>query len=1044
MLTTLRTTAMAALVASVSALAACADAGGTPPTAAPTVSTIEVSPPTATIPVFGTTSLTATPRDASGTAVNGRTMQWTTSNASVATVSGGVVTGVGPGTTTITAAADGKSGSANVTVTPLTPAIIAINAGDAQQGQPLATLPIKPVVVVRDASAQPVAGITVSFSVDSGGGTIQLPTATTAADGTASPGNWQLGAAEGRNVVRAQVAALAASVTFVATAVVTPVTVTTQTVGTNGGTITVVQPGSPLHNLSIRVPTGALRNTVPVTVSIRSALQTPLPQGVVPATPLLVIDANAASVSQPLLLRVALPEVAGKERIGIGRNALGELQVLPTVRSDESSITVALSELGATGPNTNSARSARTIDDPTPIEVLWATFTKVIIGGDQDTQFRPGVDDWDFARQPITSPANVSVPTVDPAESMLATSLWYFKERKTTDGKLWKRFREAGNIPESNRRGLRWVAVAAPVYSGFFQQSEMSDAIKAGIAENPRRAASAQLTSIKSSMSFFGSTPKPVPVLLFAGTSVDAPRAGVAFRTVGDVVELAIPDQPGQTFRAEFTEQGMKPFPVSTIGGGTFTVTSIGTAQAFMTEQTAALAAQWPRVVSGTIGNNEGWPGTQVRGRKTPTGIADLDATDLILLEPYDHWWRCAACLNSGYRATGIPDSEDRTLLFRTAGASGNGTFGELSTTLFSMSQYSANDIKPALEATVGFVLYQPGPGSSLGVARGQSWLDWKTVRYRQLQTTMTPREFEASKDTSVTFNVSAQNVPAGATYEWYYSSSSTETRTTTTTPMHTRVLSDPGPGKMVVTIVDGATGRAIGRDSTVFTLKAQKKWRLLTFQQTSLTNTFPANHQPAAPTWENARTTNELRDSIIARPAGATLTVFAFSDTLPRGFKRNDDTHVRAEMSGNGSSMYLTFPRGGGVLAEAVASNGEGTAPTLPANQYPFYFLNFMQQTGTTVVTYTGTAANWIRPMSRLIPQACDGPGTSDGGPFSLARSILEIHASTTSSTELAGTITFVTQAAAIELQATPTVCWWKPMAEVRRTFSFTAVRIP
>ena len=37
---------------------------------------------------------------------------------------------------------------------------------------------------------------------------------------------------------------------------------------------------------------------------------------------------------------------------------------------------------------------------------LWPQFFEVMSKADQDTQFRPGVDDWDFPRQPIAGTVN--------------------------------------------------------------------------------------------------------------------------------------------------------------------------------------------------------------------------------------------------------------------------------------------------------------------------------------------------------------------------------------------------------------------------------------------------------------------------------------------------------------------------------------------------------------------------------------------------------------------------------------------------------------
>lgn len=84
----------------------------------PAVATVTVSPSSGTIQVGGTLQLTATPRDQNGNALSGRTITWSSSNTSVATVtSSGLVRGIAPGTATITATSEGRTGQATVTVT---------------------------------------------------------------------------------------------------------------------------------------------------------------------------------------------------------------------------------------------------------------------------------------------------------------------------------------------------------------------------------------------------------------------------------------------------------------------------------------------------------------------------------------------------------------------------------------------------------------------------------------------------------------------------------------------------------------------------------------------------------------------------------------------------------------------------------------------------------------------------------------------------------------------------------------------------------------
>jgi uncharacterized protein YjdB/PKD repeat protein len=77
---------------------------------------VDVTPAAATVGVGTTRQLTATPRDADGSPAP-RPVTWSSGDEAIATVSAeGLVTGVAPGTATITAEADGVSGTAAINV----------------------------------------------------------------------------------------------------------------------------------------------------------------------------------------------------------------------------------------------------------------------------------------------------------------------------------------------------------------------------------------------------------------------------------------------------------------------------------------------------------------------------------------------------------------------------------------------------------------------------------------------------------------------------------------------------------------------------------------------------------------------------------------------------------------------------------------------------------------------------------------------------------------------------------------------------------------
>ncbi|MDH3228121.1 MAG: Ig-like domain-containing protein, partial [Thermoleophilia bacterium] len=109
------------------ALTACSE-GSTGPKP---VATVEISPATVTLAAGQTTALAGTPRDADGRALAERTLTWTSANSSFATVSAaGAVTGVAEGTTTVSASAEGVSGSATVVILP--PAVATVDVQPAQ------------------------------------------------------------------------------------------------------------------------------------------------------------------------------------------------------------------------------------------------------------------------------------------------------------------------------------------------------------------------------------------------------------------------------------------------------------------------------------------------------------------------------------------------------------------------------------------------------------------------------------------------------------------------------------------------------------------------------------------------------------------------------------------------------------------------------------------------------------------------------------------------------------------------------------------------
>ncbi len=201
--------------------------------ASATTSTVSVSPTSITADGAATATITVQLKDA-----NSNNLTTGGANVTFATPSKGSIgttTDNGDGTYSATYTASTTPGS--VTITPQLSAVnftnttsitlnvgaassIAINAGDGQSATVGTAVTTAPSVIVKDSNGNPVGGVSVTFAVASGDGSLGSPaTVQTNASGIATSPAWTLGATSGSNTVTATSAGLTGSpLTFTASA----------------------------------------------------------------------------------------------------------------------------------------------------------------------------------------------------------------------------------------------------------------------------------------------------------------------------------------------------------------------------------------------------------------------------------------------------------------------------------------------------------------------------------------------------------------------------------------------------------------------------------------------------------------------------------------------------------------------------------------------------------------------------------------------------------------------------------------------------------
>jgi uncharacterized protein YjdB len=126
------------------------------------VASVSVALTAASVQIGQPVSATATTRDASNAVITGRPVSWSSSNLSVATISGtGAITAVGAGVTTITATSENVTGTATLTVASVPVASVTVTLGSSLLNPGSTT---QASAVIRDAANNTLAGRGITWS----------------------------------------------------------------------------------------------------------------------------------------------------------------------------------------------------------------------------------------------------------------------------------------------------------------------------------------------------------------------------------------------------------------------------------------------------------------------------------------------------------------------------------------------------------------------------------------------------------------------------------------------------------------------------------------------------------------------------------------------------------------------------------------------------------------------------------------------------------------------------------------------------------------
>lgn len=207
------------------------------------------------------------------------------------------------------------------------------------------------------------------------------------------------------------------------------------TVGASGGEVAIER--GPLTGLEIDVPGGAFASSTPFDITLTEIRSDTFGAAITPLTPLITVE-NGGGYSEELLtvsIPVRVPE--GSFAMGFLYDG-GELEALPLVEIAPDHVTVATRHFSS---------------------FFVSAIEYALLPDDVGTGYRVQEDNWQFVNRG-TYPRPGGICT-----GMSLTSIWYFLERKATEGKLWNRWDDdgRGDTPGfwfDDAYALRWATKA--------------------------------------------------------------------------------------------------------------------------------------------------------------------------------------------------------------------------------------------------------------------------------------------------------------------------------------------------------------------------------------------------------------------------------------------------------------------------------------------------------------------------------------------------------------------------------------------------------
>jgi len=229
-------------------------------------------------------------------------------------------------------------------------------------------------------------------------------------------------------------------------------------VGLAGVNINISKPGTPVDGMEIAIPANSFSSAQAVTVSYAEIKSHQFGQYFNPISPMINISCDGGYSSE--IMSVTIPVKVPEGQIPLGfylDDATGKLEGIPVENYTANSITL-LTRHFLSGNKLRSSDvtlKSASVETNRGANIIISSISESILNSMPiiASGFKPGVDDWEFVNYGSYTASGGQCA----GQNM--TAMWYYFEKKASDGSLYNKFSDNANLWQDDARGYRFCSV---------------------------------------------------------------------------------------------------------------------------------------------------------------------------------------------------------------------------------------------------------------------------------------------------------------------------------------------------------------------------------------------------------------------------------------------------------------------------------------------------------------------------------------------------------------------------------------------------------